>query len=90
MPSGGVERFPRTALLLEAGWQVEGLIFWLMSSKGACCAEGVVDAAANCDQLATPRHLRSVPHRARLVPIGNLAESARLQFAKPQLSLTPG
>jgi len=90
IPSGWAERFPRTALLLEAGWRAEMPILWLMSSKGACCAEGLVDAAANCDQLTIPRHLRSVPHRLRLVPIGSLAEGARLQFVKPQLSLTPG
>jgi len=55
--SGGVDSSLTAALLVEAGWQVEGLTLWLMSGKGACCAEGLVDAAAICDQLAIPHHL---------------------------------
>jgi tRNA-specific 2-thiouridylase len=55
--SGGVDSSLAAALLVEAGWQVEGLTLWLMSGKGACCAEGLVDAAAICDQLAIPHHL---------------------------------
>ena len=42
--SGGVDSSLTAALLVEAGWQVEGLTLWLMSGKGACCAEGLVDA----------------------------------------------
>jgi tRNA-specific 2-thiouridylase len=45
------------ALLLEAGWDVEGLTLWLMQGKGACCAEGLVDAAGICEQLGIPHHV---------------------------------
>ncbi|MEX1323995.1 MAG: tRNA 2-thiouridine(34) synthase MnmA [Synechococcaceae cyanobacterium] len=54
--SGGVDSSLTAALLVEAGWQVEGLTLWLMSGKGACCAEGLVDAAGICEQLAIPHH----------------------------------
>ena len=39
--SGGVDSSLTAALLVEAGWEVEGLTLWLMSGKGACCAEGM-------------------------------------------------
>lgn len=55
--SGGVDSSLTAALLVEAGWRVEGLTLWLMSGKGACCAEGLVDAVAICEQLAIPHHL---------------------------------
>ena len=55
--SGGVDSSLTAALLVEAGWQVEGLTLWLMSGKGACCAEGLVDAAWICEQLAIPHHV---------------------------------
>ncbi|MFN7229284.1 MAG: tRNA 2-thiouridine(34) synthase MnmA [Synechococcaceae cyanobacterium] len=55
--SGGVDSSLTAALLVQAGWQVEGLTLWLMSGKGACCAEGLVDAAAICDQLGVPHHV---------------------------------
>ena len=55
--SGGVDSSLTAALLVEAGWEVEGLTLWLMSGKGACCAEGLVDAAAICDQLGVPHHV---------------------------------
>ncbi len=55
--SGGVDSSLTAALLVEAGWQVEGLTLWLMSGKGACCAEGLVDAAAICEQLGVPHHV---------------------------------
>jgi tRNA-specific 2-thiouridylase len=55
--SGGVDSSLTAALLLEAGWQVEGLTLWLMSGKGACCAEGLVDAAGLCEQLGIPHHV---------------------------------
>ena len=55
--SGGVDSSLTAALLVEAGWEVEGLTLWLMSGKGACCAEGLVDAAAICEQLAVPHHV---------------------------------
>ncbi len=55
--SGGVDSSLTAALLEAAGWQVEGLTLWLMSGKGACCAEGLVDAAALCEQLGVPHHV---------------------------------
>ncbi len=55
--SGGVDSSLTAALLQEAGWQVEGLTLWLMSGKGACCAEGLVDAAGICEQLGVPHHV---------------------------------
>ena len=55
--SGGVDSSLTAALLVEAGWQVEGLTLWLMSGKGACCAEGLVDAAGICEQLSVPHHV---------------------------------
>ena len=42
---------------MEAGWHVEGLTLWLMSGKGACCAEGLVDAAGICEQLGIQHHV---------------------------------
>ena len=55
--SGGVDSSLPAALLVEAGWAVEGLTLWLMSGKGACCAEGLVDAAGICEQLGVPHHV---------------------------------
>ena len=55
--SGGVDSSLTAALLVEAGWNVEGLTLWLMSGKGACCAEGLVDAAGICEQLGIPHHV---------------------------------
>ena len=55
--SGGVDSSLTAALLVEAGWDVEGLTLWLMSGKGACCAEGLVDAAGICEQLGIPHHV---------------------------------
>ena len=55
--SGGVDSSLTAALLVEAGWQVEGLTLWRMSGKGACCAEGLVDAAGICEQLGVEHHV---------------------------------
>ncbi len=55
--SGGVDSSLAAALLIEAGWQVEGLTLWLMSGKGSCCSDGLVDAAAICGQLGIPHHV---------------------------------
>jgi len=55
--SGGVDSSLTAALLVQAGWEVEGLTLWLMSGKGACCAEGLVDAAAICEQLGVAHHV---------------------------------
>lgn len=63
--SGGVDSSLTAALLVQAGWQVEGLTLWLMSGKGACCAEGLVDAAAICEQLGVPHHVVDSRERFR-------------------------
>lgn len=55
--SGGVDSSLTAALLRAAGWGVEGLTLWLLSGKGACCAEGLVDAAGLCEQLGVPHHV---------------------------------
>jgi tRNA-specific 2-thiouridylase len=55
--SGGVDSSLTAALLLQAGWELEGVTLWLMSGKGACCAEGLVDAAGLCEQLGVPHHI---------------------------------
>ena len=55
--SGGVDSSLTAALLVEAEWQVEGLTLWLMSGKGSCCADGLVDAAGVCKQLEIPHHV---------------------------------
>ena len=49
--SGGVDSSLSAALLLERGWNVEGLTLWLMKGKGSCCSEGLVDAAGLCEDL---------------------------------------
>ncbi len=63
--SGGVDSSLTAALLVEAGWAVEGLTLWLMSGKGACCAEGLVDAAGICEQLGVPHHVVDSRERFR-------------------------
>jgi len=55
--SGGVDSSLAAAMLVAAGWQVEGVTLWLMRGKGACCAEGLVDATAICDQLGIVHHV---------------------------------
>ena len=49
--SGGVDSSLSAALLVENGWNVEGLTLWLMKGKGSCCSEGLVDAAGLCEDL---------------------------------------
>jgi len=55
--SGGVDSSLTAALLVKAGWEVEGLTLWLMSGKGSCCTDGLVDAAGICEQLKIPHHV---------------------------------
>ncbi len=55
--SGGVDSSLTAALLVKAGWEVEGLTLWLMSGKGSCCSDGLVDAAGICEQLKIPHHI---------------------------------
>ena len=49
--SGGVDSSLSAALLVESGWNVEGLTLWLMKGQGSCCSEGLVDAAGLCEDL---------------------------------------
>ena len=49
--SGGVDSSLSAALLVESGWDVEGLTLWLMKGEGSCCSEGLVDAAGLCEDL---------------------------------------
>ena len=49
--SGGVDSSLSAALLIEDGWNVEGLTLWLMKGQGSCCSEGLVDAAGLCEDL---------------------------------------
>ena len=49
--SGGVDSSLSAALLVERGWNVEGLTLWLMKGQGSCCSEGLVDAAGLCEDL---------------------------------------
>jgi len=72
--SGGVDSSLTAALLVEAGWQVEGLTLWLMSGKGTCCAEGLVDAAAICEQLGVPHHVVDSRDRFRQQIVDFLVE----------------
>ena len=55
--SGGVDSSLTAALLCEAGWNVVGLTLWLMKGKGSCCSDGLIDAAAICDQLGIKHHI---------------------------------
>ncbi len=55
--SGGVDSSLTAALLVEAGWEVEGLTLWLMSGKGSCCSDGLIDAAGICDELKIKHHV---------------------------------
>ena len=49
--SGGVDSSLSAALLVERGWNVEGLTLWLLKGKGSCCSEGLLDAAGLCEDL---------------------------------------
>ena len=55
--SGGVDSSLTAALLVQADWAVEGITLWLMSGKGSCCSDGLIDAAGICDQLGIPHHV---------------------------------
>ena len=55
--SGGVDSSLSAALLIEMGWDVEGLTLWLMKGEGSCCSEGLVDAAGLCEDLGIKHHI---------------------------------
>ncbi|MDJ0714287.1 MAG: tRNA 2-thiouridine(34) synthase MnmA [Prochloraceae cyanobacterium] len=55
--SGGVDSSVAAATLHHKGYEVIGLTLWLMKGKGQCCSEGMVDAAAICEQLDIPHHI---------------------------------
>jgi len=55
--SGGVDSSLSAALLIEDGWNVEGLTLWLMKGEGSCCSEGLVDAAGLCEDLGIHHHI---------------------------------
>ena len=55
--SGGVDSSLTAALLQEARWAVTGVTLWLMKGRGACCSDGLVDAAGICEQLGVPHHV---------------------------------
>ena len=56
--SGGVDSSTAAALLCDRPeYEVIGLTLWLMKGKGQCCSEGMVDAAAICEQLGIPHHI---------------------------------
>jgi len=55
--SGGVDSSTAAAILHQQGYEVVGLTLWLMSGKGQCCSEGLVDAAGLCEQLGVPHHI---------------------------------
>ena len=55
--SGGVDSSLSAALLIENGWDVEGLTLWLMKGEGSCCSEGLVDAAGLCEDLGIKHHI---------------------------------
>ena len=56
--SGGVDSSLTAALLCEAGWDVVGLTLWLMKGRGSCCSDGLIDAAAICNQLGIKHHIK--------------------------------
>jgi tRNA-specific 2-thiouridylase len=55
--SGGVDSSVAAAVLCDQGYDVIGLTLWLMKGKGQCCSEGMIDAAALCQQLEIPHHI---------------------------------
>ena len=55
--SGGVDSSLAAAILIEKGWEVEGLTLWLMKGQGSCCSEGLIDAAGLCEDLGINHHI---------------------------------
>tara|TARA_Y100001970_G_scaffold288521_1_gene416061 strand:- start:12846 stop:13889 length:1044 start_codon:yes stop_codon:yes gene_type:complete len=44
-------------LLLKEGWNIDGITLWLLKGKGACCSDGLIDAAEICEQLGINHHI---------------------------------
>ena len=55
--SGGVDSSLTAALFVAAGWKINGLTLWLLSGKGSCCSDGLIDAAGICSELGIPHHV---------------------------------
>ena len=55
--SGGVDSSLSAALLIEAGWKVQGITLWLIKGKGSCCSDGLIDAAGICEELGIDHHV---------------------------------
>tara|TARA_Y100001968_G_scaffold329177_1_gene377935 strand:+ start:137 stop:1360 length:1224 start_codon:yes stop_codon:yes gene_type:complete len=55
--SGGVDSSLTAALLIEAGWEVQGITLWLMKGQGSCCSDGLIDAAGVCKELGISHHV---------------------------------
>ena len=55
--SGGVDSSLSAALLIEDGWNVEGITLWLMKGQGSCCSDGLIDAAGLCEDLGINHHI---------------------------------
>jgi len=55
--SGGVDSSAAAAILHHQGYEVIGVTLWLMKGKGQCCSEGMIDAAAICEELGIIHHI---------------------------------
>jgi tRNA-specific 2-thiouridylase len=75
--SGGVDSSVAAALLKRDGWRVLGLTLWLMRGKGACCSDGMRDAARVTDQLGIAHHIVDVREEFEKTIVDFLVEGYR-------------